>query len=113
MSPSNEDFNKPSEMVAVSPVDRPPAWVQDGPLEYPKPGWSVMDEPPQLKPIFGNGQRVGWSLLIATAATVLLGLTAIASGATMVGVVACGGMGVACLALVVAEILSRYSSPPR
>lgn len=48
----------------------------------------------------------GWSLLLAVIANVLLLLLVLVTGATMIGLVACGAIGLTSWLLVVAEILS-------
>jgi len=55
---------------------------------------------------------LGWSLLIATAANLVLAAVAIASGATLVGLVACSALSVATCLLVVAEVVGRYGFDP-
>lgn len=56
--------------------------------------------------------HLGWSLLIATVANVFLGVIAISTGATLVGVVACSALSIATCLLVVAEIACRYGIDP-
>jgi hypothetical protein len=48
----------------------------------------------------------GWSLVLALTANLLLVLLAVATGPTMVGVAACGAVGVTSWLLILAEILS-------
>ncbi len=56
--------------------------------------------------------RLGWSLAIATVANLVLGATAIMTGATLVGVVACTALSISTCLLVLAEIACRYGFDP-
>jgi hypothetical protein len=48
----------------------------------------------------------GWSVALAVTSNVLLVVLAIATGATLIGMAACGAVGVSSWLLVVAEVLS-------
>jgi hypothetical protein len=56
--------------------------------------------------------HLGWSLFIATVSNIILGATAIATGATLVGLVACSALSIATCLLVLAEIACRYGIDP-
>ena len=66
--------------------------------------WSARRSRPAVQP----RPRFGCSLMFASAANISLGLVAIASGATVVGLVACSALSVATCLLVAAEVASRY-----
>lgn len=76
--------------------------------------WITMErrEPPPARLEVPRRSHLGWSLLIATVANLILGATAIATGATLVGVVACSAMSIATCLLVLAEIACRYGIDP-
>lgn len=79
-------------------------------VEWPGSEWdpdpsgtqAMRRPPPDPRPV-----RFGWSLVIATVANLLLGFTAVATGATLIGVIACTTLSIATCMLVMAEIIGR------
>lgn len=50
----------------------------------------------------------GWSLMMGSLAMVVMAVVTVASGAPVVGLIACGGLGVSLCGLVAAEIVNHY-----
>ncbi|MEM7322315.1 MAG: hypothetical protein AAF531_04450, partial [Actinomycetota bacterium] len=67
---------------------------------------------PPRSPSPASRPRLGWSLVVATIANLILGATAIITDATLVGVVACSALSIATCLLVLAEMASRYGVDP-
>lgn len=76
--------------------------------------WIALEGPqlPQTQQRSARRTHLGWSLLIATVSNVILGAVAIATGATLVGIVACSALSIATCLLVLAEIACRYGIDP-
>lgn len=76
--------------------------------------WITLERPqrPKERQLPAGRTHLGWSLLIATVSNMILGATAIATGATVVGILACSAMSIATCLLVLAEIVCRYGIDP-
>lgn len=65
-------------------------------------GETAFRPPPAMPPV-----RMGWSLVIATVSNLVLATVAIATGATLIGLVACSTLSLATCLLVLAELIGR------